>query len=254
MNQSLLLESVKDADETIVDRNHETRREQLQIQPRVHERRAVRQELQVRDDPVEPPCGLFDLGLARPVIPLRLRKVPGHAGEELLRRLDDAALVVFLEVSLLKAPQRVVHQARIRFVRDDFDELRISNLDLFHGTTLSRSDGVRRTIQAVKPSLGVSATKGVGGYISFGITYVTSTRARCYHICYHTSPLHMNVSPGRAKLLLVVRIRGTGATRRARDAWFRECRPRGRSPPQRVPCRRRRARSPRIGSATSSRS
>src|SRR3989442_2802809 len=206
MNQSLLLESVKDADETIVDRNHETCREQLQIQPRVHERRAVRQELQVRDDPVEPPCGLFDLGLARPVIPLRLRKVPGHAGEELLRRLDDAALVVFLEISLLKDAQRVVRQLRIRFVRDDFDELRISNLDLFHGTTLSRSDGVRRTIQAVKPSLGVSATKRVGGCIRFGITYRTTTRARCYHICYPTSPRPFNLSACRAETLLVVRV------------------------------------------------
>ena len=46
--------------------------------------------------------------LACAIIPFSLRKVPGDAREQFLRRLDDATRVVFLQVSLLEDAQGVL--------------------------------------------------------------------------------------------------------------------------------------------------
>ena len=116
-----MLECVKDTDEAIVDRNHETRGEQLQLEARVHERRAVREELEVRDDAEEPARGLRDLRLVGPVVPFRLSEIPRDAGEQFLRALDDLPFVVFLQVTLSKDAQGVLGQLRIRLTGHDVE-------------------------------------------------------------------------------------------------------------------------------------
>ena len=145
VDQSLLLQRLENTDEAVVHGEDETGREQLQLEPRVHERRAVRQELEVRHDTVEPPCGLLDLGLVCTINPLRLRQVPSDAPEELFRRFDYAALVVLLQVALLQDAARVVRQLRIGLMLDNLDSLRISNSHLFHGTTSPEGHGGHAT-------------------------------------------------------------------------------------------------------------
>src|SRR6266852_4264027 len=102
MDQSLLFERVKDADEAIVHRNHETRREQLQLEPRVHQGRTVRQEFETGHDAKETPRRFLDLDFVRAVVTLGLREVPGDPGEKLPRSLDDLSLFVFLQVPFLE--------------------------------------------------------------------------------------------------------------------------------------------------------
>src|SRR2546427_11360375 len=114
MNQSLMLDALENADEAVVDWQNETRRELLQLESRVHQRRTVREKVEIRHHPIESPRGFLDLGLCGAIVPFRLRQVPSDAREEFLRRLDDAALVVLLQVTLSKDAKRVLGQLRSR--------------------------------------------------------------------------------------------------------------------------------------------
>src|SRR5438128_2454622 len=124
----------------------ETSAELLQLEPSIHEGRTVGKEFETRDDPEEASRGLFDLGLVGPVIPFGLRQIPSDSSKELLGRLDDAALVVLLQVALHEHAQRILGQLPIRLTGHNLDGPRISNLDFFHGETFSRRDGMRRRL------------------------------------------------------------------------------------------------------------
>src|SRR5437016_4044332 len=99
----------------------ETSAELLQLEPGIHEGRTVRKEFEVRDNLEEPPRGLLDLGVGGPVIPLGLRQIPSDPSKELLRSLDDFALVVLLQVALGEHAQRILGQLRIGLTGHNFD-------------------------------------------------------------------------------------------------------------------------------------
>src|SRR5947208_8218844 len=64
----------------------------LQLQPGVHQRGTIWQELEAGDDAEESAGRLLDLRLGGPRVSPRLRDVPSDAREQFFRRLDDAAL------------------------------------------------------------------------------------------------------------------------------------------------------------------
>src|SRR5207253_11176443 len=128
----------------------------LQLQPGVHQRGTIWQELESRDNPEKPAGCLLDLRLSCPVISFRLREVPNDTREQFLRRLDDAALVVFFQVPLLEDTQCVLGQFWIWLTGHDLEGPRFSDLDLFHGTTSARQEGAHAK-GAVRPSLGGGA-------------------------------------------------------------------------------------------------
>jgi len=99
----------------------ETSAELLQLEPGIHEGRTVGKEFETRDDPEEASRGLFDPGLVGPVIPFGLRQIPSDSSKELLGRLDDAALVVLLQVALHEHAQRILGQLRIRLTGHNLD-------------------------------------------------------------------------------------------------------------------------------------
>src|SRR5438309_2946262 len=121
VNQCLLFQRVEDSDETIVDREHKTGREQLQLEARVHQGRTIRKELEARDDSEKLPRGLLDLRLGSAIIPFRLSEIPGNARKQFLGSFDDSALVVFLEIPLLENTQRVLGQFRIWLTGHDLE-------------------------------------------------------------------------------------------------------------------------------------
>ena|SRR5438128_9492654 len=121
MNQSLMLDALENSDEAVVDWQNETRRELLQLESRVHQRRTVREKVEIRHHPIESPCGFLDLGLRGAIVPFRLRQVPRDAGEQFLRALDDIPFVVFLQVTLSKDAQGVLGQLRIRLTGHDVE-------------------------------------------------------------------------------------------------------------------------------------
>src|SRR2546422_4775346 len=109
--------------------------------------------------------------------------------------------------------------------------------------------------QAGRPSLGGGAAKEGTGDIPFFNTYVTSNPQRCYHVCYHTDLRHKKMAETCLKLLPSIEaVTGRGVARHGPDAWCRECRHRGKSPPLRGLGPPTRTQSPRAGSATSCRS
>src|SRR5712692_1922557 len=121
MNQSLVLQAVENSNEAVVYGQHETSRQLLQLEPRVHQRRTVREEVQIRYHPIESPRGLLHLRLVGSVCPFGLCEVPCNSREQLPRRLDDAALVVLLEVPLLEDAQRILGQLWIRLTGHDLE-------------------------------------------------------------------------------------------------------------------------------------
>jgi len=99
----------------------EARAELLQFQPRVHERRRVRQELEVRDHPVEHLRPLRDLVLRRAVQPVCLGEVPSDPPEQLAGGLNHLPALVLLQVPLLEHPEGVLRELGLGLTGDEID-------------------------------------------------------------------------------------------------------------------------------------
>src|SRR5256885_17218265 len=106
MNQSLVLQAVKNSNEAVVYGQHETSRQLLQFESRVLQSRTGREVVQIRYHPIESPRGLLHLRLVGSVCPFGLCEVPFSSREQLPRGFVDLALVVFFEVPLVQDMQR----------------------------------------------------------------------------------------------------------------------------------------------------